>query len=191
MDQLDHHGGALLAGRGGRWPFAGYFRGSMDLADGAWLSWAGRVDAGSDPVVGWRAARVLAGAIERGGTIQAERRRALSILWDRLDAVDRQTLGEAGGADLSLLLVACDAQGASVSGVGLGAVYTLDEGAGARPWVTGHHPLLGPPGLPRTRPGALSVDGLGTWVIATPSGSEVEVGGISLERALALSGVHP
>lgn len=191
LDQRDHHGGAVLTGREGPWPFAGYFRGSMDAAHGAWLSWAGRVDAGVDPVAGWKASRAVVAALQQGGPIDAERRRALSILWDRLDAVDRAALGEAGGADLSLLLVARDAHGASVSGVGLGAVFTLEEGGEAQPWVTGEHPLLGPPGLPRTRPGALSVDSLCAWVLAVPAGEAAQVEGLPLAQVLAHCGVHP
>jgi len=159
-------GRPLLVGRGGPWPFAGYFVGRLDPTPRSRVCWAGRVAVGDDLELAWRATRAVRGALLRGGPIAEDRRRALSVFWTRLDGVHRSSLGSAEGGDISLLVVAEDAEGAAVSGVGLGAVHAVGPDAPASPWVSGNHPLLGHPGLPQRRPGAITVDRLPPWLVA-------------------------
>ncbi len=161
----------LLVGREGDWPFAGYFRGRSGVA-----AWAGCVAADAPPDVGWRAAMAVGAALLAGGPPKADRRRALAILWSRLDAVDRAALGPAGGADLTLLLVATDDEGDAVSGVGLGGLWAV-WGERAEGWVAPPHPLLGDAGLPSRRPGALTVDVAPELLVATTAGRPVDLAG--------------
>lgn len=154
---------AMLVGRSAELPFLGYFQRRLGS-----VAWAGAVARGADPVVAFQAARALDRALARGGDIRADRRRALSILWARLEGVDRTLLGPSGGQDLVLLLCGEDDSGGAVSGVGLGAVYAL--GDTVTPWIAAPHPLLGPPGLPVKRPGVLTVDALPV-LVGLPEGN--------------------
>lgn len=174
----------LLLGTDGDWPFAGHFRGAVDGA-----AWAGRVAAGADLDVAWRAGRTVDTALRRPGPPDADRRRALSILWTRLDAIGREGLGPAEGGDLALLLVTWDADGAAVSGVGLGAVHAV-AGERVEPWVVPPHPLLGAPGLPAKRPGALTLDALPDWLVGVPAGEGGDLADAP-RVLLARCGVHP
>jgi hypothetical protein len=158
----------LLLGRGGDWPFAGHFRGRLEAA--------------------WRASRAVDAALRRKGPPTADRRRALSILWARLDGVDREVLGPFGGDDLTLLLTAEDEEGGAVSAVGIGALHAVFGGR-AGPWVVAPHPLLGPRGVPARRPGAMTVDHLPDWVVAVEPGCSEDLGSVDFDALLARCGV--
>lgn len=175
---------ALLVGRDGDWPFAGHFRGHLGP-----VSWAGCVAADAGPETAWRAARAIAMALRAGGPPQADRRRALSILWARLDGVDREALGPDRGEDLVLLLVAADPEGAAVSGVGLGGLWAL-WGERAEAWVTPPHPLLGPPGPPVRRPGVLTVAQAPSFLVATAHDRPVDLAGARRSAVQSVCGVH-
>lgn len=151
----------LLVGHAGDWPFAGALRGRCGP-----VAWAGCVAWRADPAVAWRAARALDAALRSPGPPRADRRRALSILWERLDAVDRDLLGPGGGDDLVLLLIARDDAGFAVGGVGLAEVRDGEGGS----WVAPPHPLLGPAGIPDQRPGALTTDTLPSVLVGVPVG---------------------
>src|SRR5690606_32563512 len=154
----------LLLGRGGPRPFSGYFLGEVEAEPGAAsFAFAGRVGPADDVETAWRASRAVHRALVRAGAPRADRRRALSILWARVDAVDRDVLGPARGDDLSLLLVVDDEEGLAVSAAGLDAVYGAAAGGTASAWVVGEHPLLGVAGFPTRRPGALTVPGAAAW----------------------------
>lgn len=167
---MPHDGGslstrALLLGRGGRWPFAGHFHGGVE-GGGVRLSWAGRVTTGgldSD----FRAARGADKALIGDGCPGLDRRRAIAVLWDRL--IGSQAVLGSGALRLVVLLVAEDADGAAISGIGLHTLFAIHHGCLAEPWVEGPHPLLGAPGLPETRPGALTVESAPPWLIGVGS----------------------
>lgn len=164
----------LLLGRGGPWPFGGYFRGGFSHGD-TQVTWAGCVTDGEDLVLAWRAARAVQAALLRAGPVAADRRRALSVLWARLDGVPRDTLGGAVGGDLSLLVVATDPDGASISGTGLGSLVAPGPTGQVTAWVDGEHPILTPPGIPATRPGALSVTEIPPWLCGVPHGRALQL----------------
>ncbi|MBN2800333.1 MAG: hypothetical protein JXX28_14430 [Deltaproteobacteria bacterium] len=177
----------LLLGRPGPWPFAGYFRGQLVHPEGLRVAWAGRVSDGADLTVAWRATLAMQQALSRKGPIDADRRRALSILWARLDGVHREGLGPAQGADLSLLLLAEDPDGIAVSAVGLRQLLGPREGA-LSPWVRGAHPLLGAPGIPVARPGALTSEEAPAVLVGI--GDEVDAPR-SVGEGLLMCGVWP
>lgn len=128
------------------------------------LSWAGRVTTGGLDT-DFHAARGAHQALLGQGSPGLDRRRAMAALWDRVIEA-RAVLGP-GAAKLVLLIVAEDADGATVSGVGLRTLFAIHHGCLAETWVEGPHPLLGAPGLPATRPGALTVASAPPWLIAT------------------------
>jgi len=47
----------------------------------------------------------------------------------------------------------------------LESVYGVNEHQLAEPWVDGEHPLLGPPGFPHDRPGAVAVESAPEWLV--------------------------
>lgn len=148
-----------LIGRATAWPYAGYFLGALPADEhGAAVTWVGRIGDGQDLRESWRAALEVQQALSRRGPIEADRKRALSILWARLSGAR----GEALGADLRdrlvLLAIAVDQYGYAISAVGLRHLYLVSEGH-LRPWVPAGHPLLGGSGLGAERPGALVGEG--------------------------------
>ncbi len=182
------HTDAALLGRGGDFPFAGHFHGVLDAPTGGTrLSWAGRVTSGADRTLAWRAARALHNALLRQGPIEADRRLAASIAWARVDGVSRDILGPNRGDGLVLLLVARDDQGIAVSAVGLSAVLSIDDGE-VHSWIADPHPMLGLPGLPAKRPGALTSDEAPAWLVGVPHGSAVP--DLSVDDLLTQAGVH-
>ena len=174
-----------LLGRIGAWPFAGHFQGTSGQ-----VCWAGRVGLSGDLEQAWRASRAVQRALLRAGPIEADRRRALSVLWSRLSGVSRDLLGPGEGADLVLVAVATDEEGSAITAIGLQAVLAASATTAASPWVQGTHPLLGEPGLPARRPGALTVDRCPPWLIGVPRGVERDPRGARLERLLPACGVH-
>ena len=178
---------AFLIGQRGPFPFAGFFFDEM-IGSEVKVAWSGQIAGAFDPVVAWRASRAMSHALTRAGPPQANRRRALSILWARLDGARREGLGPMKGKDLAILLVARDNEGWAISGVGLGEVFWADEN-NFRPWVTGAHPLLCEPGLPSKRPGAVLVDELDGALIGVRMGQSSPEG-TCLTDVLPRCGVH-
>lgn len=174
-----------LLGTPGPWPFAGHLRGRLHGAGGA-LSWAGRVAASRGPQVAYQASRAVEAAL-RQVAHTGDRRRVLADAWLALDGLRSAALGPDRGADLVLLLVAVDEEGAAISGVGLD--HIMGGGAELRLWLRPPHPLLGPPGLPGAQRGALSVDTLPPWLIAVAADAP-PVTGLTLPAALRACGVH-
>lgn len=175
-----------LLGTPGPWPFAGHLRGRRHGTGGA-LSWAGRIAASGGPQVGYQASRAVDAAL-RQVAHTGDRRRVLADAWLALDGLRPAALGPERGADLVLLLVAVDAEGAAISGVGLDRI--LGGAAELSLWLRPPHPLLGPPGLPGAQRGALSVDSLPPWLIGVAADAP-SVAGLRLQAALRACGVHP
>jgi len=86
-----------------------------------------------------------------------------------------------------LFLASRDADGFALSAVGCHTLYGLRDGA-LQPWLFPPHPLLGPPGAPVDRPGALAVDDLPPWLIATAE--PVDLSGRTADATLPECGVH-
>ena len=169
---LGHVTQIALLGRDGPLPFVGSFRGALpQSAGGTSVSWAGRVTSGTDPALGWRAARSVSAALARKGPVDADRRRALSILWARLHTASRDVLGPNLGDGLVLALLAQDAEGIAVSSVGLAAVWSLHDGVSS--WIAPGHPMLSLPGFPSDRPGAVCVDVGPAWLVGVPHDAPV------------------
>jgi hypothetical protein len=158
----------VVVGRAGPWPFRGHFAGWCTSEGGVSVSLVGRVGAERPVADAWRRAQRVRSTLLDGGVGAADRLLALAVLWGRAEAL------AADCPDLTLLAVAQDQDGVAVSGVGLTAVWAA-EGARIGHWVTGRHPLLGPPGL-GVRPGAISVDRAPPWLIAVPPDVHVEDG---------------
>jgi len=181
---------AALAGRTGPWPFAGAFTGTLCDDGPTGLAWAGRVTSGADLSLAWRASRLLEHPLARPGLPRADRRRALAIAWARLDGVQRELLGPNAGDGVSVLLIAWDAEGVALSGIGLEALYASDANGELAPWLAPAHPLFGLPGLTTARPMALTVDAAPSTLIAVAHGDEHDLAGVSLHTALQRSGVR-
>lgn len=174
-----------LAGNEGEWPFAGCFRGTS--GDGT-LAWAGRIAASAGPEVAFRASRRVSAALATVA-VGGDRRRVLSDAWLALDAIPTGAFGPALGGDLVLLLVARDADGAAVAGVGLEAVWAGGDGGAIVPWILPPHPLLGPPGRPGAKRGALAIDALPPWILARAADGP-DLGMLSMQHALRACGVR-
>ncbi len=153
----------ILWGSPSPWPFRGSFLGNTSNGRQVGLAWAGRV-AGNAPLdVAFRAGRAVDDALS--DPQPTDRLRTLAAAWERVVAVE---LGEFAGT-LSLLMTATDGDGVSITGVGLAAVWAGGQGP-AREWIPPGHPLLSAPGVPATRPGALSVDVAPPLLIAVAHG---------------------
>lgn len=129
----------VMPGSPGRTPFAGCVRG-VRQEGGLTLGWAGRIAASAGPVEAWEAAEALRDtlAVIAPGPRDAWLRgvfQALPLLPPRW--IDR--------GDLSLLLVARDADGVRLTGVGLADVLVLVQGAFV-PALPRTSPLRGEPG---------------------------------------------
>lgn len=146
---------ALLLGDPGRAPFAGHARARV-VGPRATMTAAGRVAAGAGLVVAYGAARALEEVLHRAAG-PGDRNAMLRRAWEALEALPAAALGPEGGADLSLLLVAEDAEGIGVAAVGLAALWG-ELGGQLLPLVEGKHPLLCPPGRPSRTPGVLTLD---------------------------------
>lgn len=146
-------------------PFLGHLRVVVEGPSAA-VAVAARVGAGGDVVDGWRASRYLAAAL-RSAAGPGDRNALLWRVWSALASADAAQLGPAGGADLSMLLVAMDEHGAGVAGVGLSSVWGLVDGA-LVPLAEGAHPLLAPAGRPSRTPGVLHLDVQPTAVVGCP-----------------------
>ncbi len=162
----------LLLGRQGPWPLAGHFRGVLSR-ECCGMAWAGRVAATGDLTDSWLAAGVVHRQLVGSELSSDDRRRALAEMWERIRSLDADLLGPSRGDDLHLLFVAWDAEAVSVSGVRLAVVLAMDDEGPARHWIPEGHPLCGPPGIPRRRPGALTVDEAPAWVVGVASSDAV------------------
>lgn len=166
---------AWLLGDPTRLPFVGHARFCVE-ADGARLSGAARVGVAGGLAGAYRAARGLEAALgavsqpASGARGQAPRDRHALLwrAWELLLALPAEALGPEQGADLALLLVAEDAAGVGVAGVGLSAVWGL-EGDRLVPLAEGRHPLLAPPGRPERTPGVLTLDLRPSVVVGCPA----------------------
>ena len=178
-----------LLGRDGPLPFVGAFRGALPRSEGGTtVSWVGRVTSGTDPALGWRAARSVSAALARKGPVDADRRRALSILWARLHTASRDVLGPNLGDGLVLALLAQDAEGIAVSAVGLAAVWSVAADVTGS-WIEPGHPMLGLPGFPSDRPGAVCVDEGPTWLVGVPHDAPVVPPDRAVQQLLGECGV--
>ncbi len=158
---------AWLLGDPSRAPFLGHARFALDTGK-ARLSGAGRL-APKDGLVGaYRAARRLEQVILEAAAGPGDRHALLWRAWEALFALPLAELGSEQGADLTLLMVAEDAGGTGVAGVGLSAALGL---AGGRlvPLAEGRHPLLSPPGRPARTPGVLTLELEVEAVVGIPS----------------------
>ncbi len=162
---------ALLLGDPGRMPFVGHFQLAFHT-ERASLAVAGRVAAESGVVPGFRAAREVEDALLGMTTNDVkDRNDLLRRTWTVLADIASCDLGPKGGADLTLLLAACDVRGMGIAGVGLSGVWgwSGDVADEVCPLVEGAHPLLGGTGLPKVIPGVLTLDSPVRRVVAVPS----------------------
>ena len=123
----------MLVGSPGRTPFTGHFRGRVAVASMN-LFWAGRIRPSADPAEAWEAAEQASLSLSGLGTSN-DRFALIESAWSTLREMDR--------GDLSVLLVAQDADGTSVSASGLAQLKA--DGVEV---VSAGHPLLGEPGIP-------------------------------------------
>lgn len=144
----------MLVGSPGRTPFTGHFRGRSP-AGSVTLFWAGRIRPSAAPAEAWEAAEQAAAALS--GATGTDRFAWIESAWNRLRPLDRN--------DLSVLLVAQDADGTSVSASGLAALK-----ADSIDVVDPGHPLLGEPGIPE-RTGFFQPDRVATDWVGVPVGA--------------------
>lgn len=156
----------ILWGSPSPWPFRGAFLGSTSNGRDNSLFWAGRVAPDAPLDVAFRAGRAVDDALS--DALPKDRLRTLAAAWERVISVD---LGEFASS-LSLLMTATDADGVSITGVGLSAVWAGGQGP-AREWIPAGHPLLSPAGVPASRPGALSVDAAPPLLVGIAHGDPV------------------
>lgn len=159
-----------MLGDPGEDPFVGHLR--FSCADtNAWVSVAGRVAADSGAIAAFVPARRLEVTL-RTALIpllsQDDRYLLLHRVWDTLDAMAPVSLGSAGGAALSLVVVAGDTTGVGVSGTGLSMVWGRFGGRW-RPLVRPDHPMLGASGRPEESPGVLGLSFAPEIFLATPN----------------------
>ena len=175
-------------GRRGLWPLAGHLRGHVGQGTNS-LAWAGRVAAAADLRTAWATAGVVQRALSQTSDSDVSRRQAIVLAWERIGRIEKAALGPLKGDDLHLLMIASDAEGIAVSAVGMGGLRAIVDGV-SRPWVEGRHPLLGRPGVPAERPGALTASGGPPWLVGVAWGESMP-DGESYERCLARCGVDP
>ena len=179
----------VFLGRRSPWPLAGHLRGEVSEGPDC-LRWAGRVASGGDLETAWRAAGILHAALRRAGDTGRGRRRVLAAAWERVASLDPSALGPLRGADLHLMLVARDEEGFAISAVGLGGLFALESDGVAKPLLSGRHPMMGRPGVPDERPGALTVEQGPPWLVAVAWGSAT-IDGEPAGRVLSRCGVDP
>jgi hypothetical protein len=179
--------GAYLLGDPGRLPFIGHFR-VVIQTESITLAAAGRVGARDGTVPGFRAARLVEGALHGIKTEDLLGRNDLLLrAWTTLLDIDRCDLGPSDGADFSILLAARDSDGMGIAGTGLGGVWGANDST-LIPLVEGDHPLLKDQGLPLEIPGVLTLDVPLETVYAVPAHLEPMLP--SSSHLLARCGVH-
>ena len=176
-----------LLGRGGRWPFAGHFHGQRSWQGGR-LSWAGRVSTGSLER-DFGLSRRISGLLSKEADALLDRRTVVAEGWDRV-LTSREELDAAG---LVLVLLGEDAEGASLSGVGLTEIFAVHHGCLAERWLSAPHPVLGAPGLPASRPGALALESVPPFLVAIGSDCNpiAQPFGYRGGELMSMSGQHP
>lgn len=140
-------------------PFLGHFR-ATGTGPGSWLAAAGRTAATADAEAASHAAGVIENTVRHVGStidLPSDRHALLAGLWTRLAELPPDALGPDHGAHLSLLVVAADTRGVSVTGVGLAHVWYRRGRTGLRPLVPPGHPLLSPLGRPEQPPGVMTL----------------------------------
>lgn len=146
---------ALLVGTPGRSPFTGHFRGRV-VSGGAALTWAGRLRWASTPEEGWAAAEVARDAL--AGVTGADRFALVDAAWAALRSVEHE--------DLSVILVANDADGVVVAASGLAEVRVDGKQV-----AEAAHPLYDEPGI-RERTGYFHPDVVGEDWVGVPVGGK-------------------
>lgn len=139
-------------------PFVGHLR-MMMAGPTVWVSVAGRVAAAAGPIDAFVPARrleVTLRSVLNPLLQQHDRNLLLHQAWATLAGMEPVSLGPAGGAGLSLLLIAGDSSGVGVSAAGLSMAWGRYEGRW-RPLTRPDHPLLGPAGRPIRTPGVLGL----------------------------------
>ena len=134
---------------------------------------AGRVAGGCGVEQAYAVARRmegLLGASLAGVGDQPDRHTVLRKVWELVAGLPAVSFGANQGADLTLLLVAHDAEGVGVAGVGLGGLWgeVLDE-PHLVPVVPATHPLLTPQGRPKGVPGVLTLEKTYLHLIGAPA----------------------
>lgn len=158
-----------LLGDPALFPFSGHFR--LDVAGTqAGVAIAGRVAGDAEPEAAFLAARRVSAVLSTaadGAWADTDRHGLIRRIWQLLDALDEDAMGPCRGDDLSLLLLARDARGTGVAGVGLSGVWVrLDTW---RTLAPPGHPLLSPVGRPASLPGVLTLEEPCTRVVGAPA----------------------
>jgi hypothetical protein len=168
----------LAFGDPGPLPFLGHFRAEARGPQSV-LRVAGRVAGAADAVE----ACAIAAQVEAGvrGLVHDldrpdDRLALLRSLWAVVAGVEER-LPASLSADFAVLVMAADARGVSVTGVGLAGCWFEADRQPPRPLVPARHPLLGPLGVPDIRPGAMTLNAVPTALyaelrhpVAPPSG---------------------
>ncbi len=184
---------ALVFGDPGPLAFLGHFRADAG-GQGTVLRVAGRVGATVSATEANDAAaqvEALVRNVGRGVQRPDDRLEWVRAFWDALAGFDAATHLPSGGADFAALVVAADAKGVSVTGVGLAGCWYTSEMAVPRPLVPPAHPLLGPMGIPAVRPGAMTLNAVPTAVVAELRHPRVAPQGLRPGPLRAACGVRP
>ena len=177
---------ALMLGDPNPPSFVGHLRLQL-VGTGSSLAVAGRVAVEAGVIGAFLPARRVEAALREAVTPALDGRDRHLLLhraWAALAAIPALDLGPAGGADLSLLLVAADDRGVGIAGVGMCGVWGEHDGQW-RPLVGSGHPLLRGPGRPEKTPGVLTLTAAPTAVLAIPSHLPPELPAAGRVRACA------
>jgi len=153
-------------------PFKGHLRVAV-RSGWAGLAVAGRVAGDCSVEEAYAVARRmegLLGAAVAGAGDQPDRHAVLRKVWELVAGLPAASFGSGEGADLTLLVVAYDADGVGVAGVGLAALWGERIGEpGLVPVVPDNHPLLTPQGRPDGVPGVLTLEKPYTRLVGSPA----------------------
>lgn len=172
----------MLFGAEGPWPFAGHFRGATRAGE-VELSWAGRGAASRGPEEAFEVSRSLQQALSAVRP-SSDRRQALGQAYAAVDAL----LSAGSAAEVSLLLLASDPGGASISAVGIANLYAPDARDEIHRWVRPPHPLLSEVDGSGGERGALSVERRPSCLMGAVAGEPGR--GLKLAEALTRCGVR-
>ena len=119
----------------------------------------GRLGGDAPPEESWEGILALH---ELLGPIEGEERLTLiRAIWDALLSMPRRALGPRTGEHLSLLITASDSEGDALSAVGFSHIWAVTRGEGGEAIleeiVAPGNPEVGPAGVPRIHPKALSL----------------------------------
>ena len=158
-----------ILGETGLLPFIGHFRFTTANTD-MWVCGSGRVGTTAGVTGAFGVARYLENELaEVAQAHQSQDKNAILYqIWSRVMSTPSEALGPGGGRDLSLVLASGDADGVSITGVGLSGVFGRYP-SGWRPLAGRGHPLLGQTGVPSQMPGVLILEDDPLELIATPT----------------------